>query len=62
MNYKMMGKFVAQTLFVEMLFMLPALGISMFCRENRAVLGFLITVGILLVVQAVLFFLCKGAP
>ena len=62
MNYKMMGKFIAQTLFVEMLFMLPALGISMFCRDDKAVLGFLITVGILLVVQAVLFFLCKGAP
>ena len=62
MNYKMMGKFVAQTLFVEMLFMLPALGISLFCRDGLAVQGFLITVGILLVLQAALFFLCKGAP
>ena len=62
MNYKMMGKFVAQTLFVEMLFMLPALGISLFCRDDLAVQGFLITVGILLVLQAALFFLCKGAP
>ena len=62
MNYKMMGKFVAQTLFVEMLFMLPALGISIFCRDHLAVQGFLITVGILLVLQAALFFLCKGAP
>ena len=62
MNYKMMGKFVAQTLFVEMLFMLPALGISLFCRDDLAVKGFLITVGILLVLQAALFFLCKGAP
>ena len=62
MNYKMMGKFVAQTLFVEALFMLPALGISLFCRDAMAVRGFLITEAVLLAVQAVLFFLCKGAP
>ena len=62
MNYKMMGKFVAQTLFIETLFMLPALAISLFCRDTMAVQGFLITLGILLAVQGLLFFLCKGAP
>ena len=62
MNYKMMGKFVAQTLFIETLFMLPALAISLFCRDAMAAQGFLITLGILLAVQGALFFLCKGAP
>ena len=62
MNYKMMGKFVAQTLFLETLFLLPALGISLFCRETMAVQGFLITIGILLAVQGCLFLLCRGAP
>ena len=62
MNYKMVGKFIAQTLFVETLFMLPALGISLFCRETMAVRGFLIAAAVLLAVQAVLFFLCKDAP
>ena len=62
MNYKMVGKFVAQTLFVESIFMIPALAISLFCRDGMAIQGFLITLAILLAVQGVLFFLCKGAP
>ena len=62
MNYKMVGKFVAQTLFVESIFMIPALAISLFCREGMAVRGFLITLAILLAVQSVLFLLTKGAP
>ena len=62
MNYKMMGKFVAQTLFVESVFMLPALAISLFCWDVMAIQGFLITLAILLAVQGILFWLCKGAP
>ena len=62
MNFKMMGKFVAQTLFLETLFLLPALGISLFCRETMAAQGFLITIGILLTVQGCLFLLGRGAP
>ena len=62
MNYKMLGRFVAQTLFVELLFMIPALLISLFSREIAAVQGFLATFAISLVVQALLFLLCKGAP
>ena len=62
MNNKMMGKFVAQTLFIEMLFLLPALVISICCGDTMAIWGFLITISLLLAVQAVLFFLCKGAP
>ena len=62
MNYKMVGKFLAQTLFVETLFMLPALLISIFCGDTAAVRGFLLTLGILLIVQLFLYLLCKSAP
>ena len=31
MNYKMMGRFMAQILSIEGLFMIPALLISLFC-------------------------------
>ena len=62
MNYKMMGRFIAQTLFVETLFMIPALIISLFCREAAAAQGFLITIAITLAVEGVLFLICKGAP
>ncbi len=41
---------------------MPALLISLFCRESGAIFGFLVTLGILLAVQLVLRFLCKGAP
>ena len=62
MNYKMIGRFTAQTLFVETLFMLPALAISLFCREALAVTGFLYAIALLILVQSVLWLLCKGAP
>ena len=62
MNYKMMGRFIAQTLSVETLFMIPALLISIFSGENMAVQGFLIAMGILVAVCLCLLLLCKGAP
>ena len=62
MNYKMMGRFIAQTLSVETLFMIPALLISLFSGETLAVQGFLITMGILVAVCLCLLLLCKGAP
>ncbi len=62
MNYKMMGRFVAQILSIEAAFMIPALIISLCSGETMAVQGFLITLGILVVVIGVLFLLCKGAP
>ncbi len=58
----MMGRFIAQTLFVEALFMIPALLISAFSREMMAVQGFLYAVGLLAAVMAILFAVCKGAP
>jgi len=62
MNYKMIGRFIAQILTIESVFMIPALIISLCCGEHNAVVGFLITLAIMLVLEAVLFWLCRGAP
>jgi len=62
MNYKMIGRFIAQTLSVEALFMLPALIISLCCRETAAAQGFVYTLLVMLLVLGVLWLLCKGAP
>ena len=61
MNYKMMGRFIAQILAVEALFMLPALFISLSLREEAAVHGFLLSLLVLLFIVGVLFLLCRGA-
>ena len=46
MNYKMMGRFLAQILFLEGVMMLPALGISLYCGADPAVRGFLIAIAV----------------
>ena len=43
MNYKMMGRFISQILFIEALFMIPAVGIGLYCGETAAVKGFALT-------------------
>lgn len=62
MNYKMMGRFIAQILSIEGLFMIPALLISLGYREFAAAEAFGWTLVILVCLCAVLFFLCRGAP
>lgn len=62
MNYKMMGKFIAQILLVEAIFMLPAGFISLGYGEYNAMWSFFATIGITATVSAGLFLLCKGAP
>ena len=62
MNYKMMGRFLAQILAIEGVFMLPALSISLCCGDGMAVKGFLITLAILFGIVVVLSLLCRGAP
>ena len=62
MNYKMMGRFLSQTILIEVLFMIPPLLISLFSGETAAWQGFLLTMGITLAVVAVLRLLCKRAP
>ena len=61
MNYKMMGRFIAQIIAVEALFMLPALGISIGYGEGPAVKAFLITIAVILALAGVLFPLCRRA-
>ena len=62
MNYKMMGRFLAQIISLEALFMIPALLISLFCGETMAVYGFLTGIAAAAMISGVLFLLCKGAP
>ena len=62
MNYKMMGRFIAQILMVEAVFMLPAMIISLCYGEYTAMWGFLIALGACCLVSIVLHWICKGAP
>ena len=61
MNYKIMGRFMAQILSIEGLFMVPALLISLFRREWMAVYGFLGALGFLLLAIGILWLLCRRA-
>ena len=54
MNYRMMGRFVAQILAIEAVFMLPAMMISIYDRDERAIFGFAATIGVVFLVVAVL--------
>ena len=51
MNFKMMGRFLAQIIGIEAAFMLPALFISVGYGEQASVKGFLYTLAIMLVLQ-----------
>ncbi len=62
MNYKMMGKLVAQMLFVETLFMLPAMAICLYYQENTALFAFLQTIVIAIAIAGILYLICKSAP
>ena len=62
MNYKMMGRFIAQILSIEALFMVPALGIGLSCGETAAVKGFLFSITITTLTALVLLRICRGAP
>ena len=62
MNYKMMGRFLAQILAIEGIFMFPPLAISLYCGDSPAVGGFLYSMGIIAVLVLVLSLLCRGAP
>ena len=58
----MMGRFLSQILFLEALFMVPALCISLGYGESMAVRGFLLTIGIILVLATPMYLVCRGAP
>ena len=62
MNYKMMGRFIAQILSIEGLFMIPALLIGLFRGESAPVQAFVLTMGLIVILAALLFLLCRKAP
>jgi len=62
MNYKMMGRFIAQTLFVEAVFMLPALAISLAAGEHMAAWGFCVAIAAIGLIAVSLWFICRKAP
>ena len=62
MNYKMMGRFIAQTLLIEAAFMIPALLISLGYGEMTGAVGFLLTFAVMLPVTGLMLWLCRKAP
>lgn len=44
MNYKMMGRLIAQILLAEAAFMVPALIISLAGQDSQAILGFALSI------------------
>ncbi len=61
MNYKMIGRFIARIILIEMVFLLPALVISLFRQEWDAVRGFLCALAIMAVLTGLLFLICRKA-
>ncbi len=59
MNYKMMGRFIAQVILIEAAFMIPALLISLIDGDKTAVNGFLTSIALILIISGVLFFVCR---
>ncbi len=61
MNYKMMGRFIAQIISIEAVFMLPALLICVLKGESAAAMGFVYTIAMIFAVAGLLFLLCRKA-
>lgn len=59
MNYRTIGRFISRILLVEAIFMLPALCISAYQRETKAVVGFLISIAIIVLIAIVLMTACR---
>lgn len=59
MNYRMMGKFISRILAVEVVFMIPALLISVFRKEQQTVMGFLISMSIIMILSLLLALFCR---
>ena len=62
MNYKMMGRFIAQILSVEGIFMVPALIMALCLGETMALRGFLAALAAIAVTVLILWRICRGAP
>ena len=59
MNVKMIGRFLGQIVAMEGVFLLPALGISLYCSEWSAVRSIGISIGVMLAIAAVLWLICR---
>ena len=59
MNFKMMGRFIAQIVAIEAAFMVPALAISLGYSEWAAVKAFGITLAIMLSLSGIFYLLCR---
>ena len=59
MNYRMMGRFIGQTVAIEAALLLPALGISLFYGEWNAVRGFLYALAVMVVLGSFLLLVCR---
>lgn len=55
----MMGRFISQILTVEAVFMIPALLISAYCQEMDAIIGFLASLFIILLISFILHLTCR---
>ena len=62
MNYRMMGRFLAQILAIEGVLMIPAMAISLFDGDGMAVRGFLCSILLAAIIAAVLWRTCRQAP
>ena len=62
MNFKMMGRFIAQILSVEGLFMVPALIMALCLGETMALRGFLVALVVIVLTVYILHRICQGAP
>lgn len=61
MNYRKMGNYISFILLIEVVFMVPALVISMADQEEIAAKSFLFAMGIILLVVLFLHIVCKNA-
>ena len=62
MNFKIMGRFIAQILTIEGVFMVPAALLCLIYREPEALSGFLIAMAAIAMTALLLFGLCRKAP
>ena len=62
MNFKIMGRFIAQILTIEGVFMIPAALLSLYFQEYGAMYGFLIAIAAIAFTSLLLFGLCRKAP
>ena len=62
MNFKIMGRFIAQILTIEGVFMIPAAILCLCYREPGALYGFLIAMAAIAITAGLLFGLCQKAP